>query len=56
MLFLNGEEDTVFPSPAGPGLAGFAPLGRHVSVPKAGHSVYFERAAEFNRIVEEFLA
>jgi pimeloyl-ACP methyl ester carboxylesterase len=24
-------------------------------VPKAGHSVYFERAAEFNRIVEEFL-
>jgi len=56
VLFLNGEEDSVFPSPAGPGLAGFAPKGRHVSVPKAGHSVYFERAAEFNRIVEEFLA
>jgi 3-oxoadipate enol-lactonase len=56
VLFLNGEEDTVFPSPAGPGLAGAAPKGRHVSVPKAGHSVYFERAAEFNRIVEEFIA
>ena len=56
VLFLNGEEDSVFPSPAGPGLAGFAPQGRHVSVPKAGHSVYFERAAEFNRIVEEFIA
>jgi len=55
VLFLNGEEDTVFPSPAGPGLAQCAPQGRHVSVPKAGHSVYFERAAEFNRIVEEFL-
>ena len=55
VLFLNGEEDTVFPSPAGPGLAQCAPKGRHVSVPKAGHSVYFERAAEFNRIVEEFL-
>ena len=55
VLFLNGEEDSVFPSPAGPGLAAFAPKGRHISVPKAGHSVYFERAAEFNRIVEEFL-
>jgi len=56
VLFLNGEEDCVFPSPAGPGLAKAAPQGRHVSVPKAGHSVYFERAAEFNRIVEEFLS
>jgi 3-oxoadipate enol-lactonase len=56
VLFLNGEEDSVFPSPAGPGLAGCAPQGRHVSVPKAGHSVYFERAAEFNRIVEEFIS
>jgi 3-oxoadipate enol-lactonase len=56
VLFLNGEEDSVFPSPAGPGLAGCAPKGRHVSVPQAGHSVYFERAAEFNRIVEEFIA
>jgi 3-oxoadipate enol-lactonase len=55
VLFLNGEEDSVFPSPAGPGLAQCAPQGRHVSVPKAGHSVYFERAAEFNQIVEDFL-
>jgi 3-oxoadipate enol-lactonase len=55
VLFLNGEEDTVYPSPAGPGMAKLAPNGKHVSVPKAGHSVYFERAAEFNRIVEEFL-
>jgi 3-oxoadipate enol-lactonase len=55
VLFLNGEEDTVYPSPAGPGMAKHAPKGRHVSVAKAGHSVYFERAAEFNRIVEEFL-
>lgn len=55
VLFVNGEEDCIFPSPAGPGLATFAPKGRHVGVPKAGHSVYFERAAEFNRIVEEFL-
>ena len=40
---------------SGPGMAKLAPKGRHVSVPKAGHSVYFERAAEFNSIVEEFL-
>jgi pimeloyl-ACP methyl ester carboxylesterase len=31
------------------------PKGRAVRIPNAGHSVYFERAAEFNRIVEEFL-
>jgi pimeloyl-ACP methyl ester carboxylesterase len=55
VLFVNGEEDSVFPSPAGPGMAKHAPKGRHVSVAKAGHSVYFERAAEFNRIVEDFL-
>jgi len=26
-----------------------------VQVPQAGHSVYFERAEEFNRILGEFL-
>jgi pimeloyl-ACP methyl ester carboxylesterase len=56
VLFLNGEEDCVFPSPAGPGLAALAPKGRALCVPQAGHSVYFERAAEFNRIVDEFLS
>ena len=56
VLFLNGDEDCVFPSPAGPGLAKAASRGRHVEVARAGHSVYFERAAEFNRIVEEFLS
>ena len=56
VLFLTGEEDCVFPTPAGPGLASFAPKGRAVTVPKAGHSVYFERAAEFNRLVDEFLS
>ncbi len=55
VLFLNGVEDCVFPSPAGPGLAALAPRGRAVCVPQAGHSVYFERQAEFNRIVDEFL-
>ena len=56
VLFLTGDEDCVFPSAAGPGLAALAPKGRAVCVPDAGHSVYFERAAEFNRIVSEFLS
>ncbi len=56
VLFLTGDEDCLFPSIAGPGLAAMAPNGRAVRVPKAGHSVYFERAAEFNRIVDEFLS
>ena len=56
VLFLTGDEDLVFPAAAGPGFAALAPKGRAVRVPRAGHSVYFERATEFNRIVEEFLA
>ena len=54
VLFLTGDEDCLFPSAAGPAFAALAPKGRAVRVPKAGHSVYFERPAEFNRIVEEF--
>ena len=54
VLFVTGDEDCVFPSAAGPALAALAPNGRAVRVPKAGHSVYFERPAEFNRIVDEF--
>jgi 3-oxoadipate enol-lactonase len=56
VLFLNGDEDCVFPPFAGAALAVLAPKGKAVRVPRAGHSVYFERAAEFNRIVDEFLS
>jgi pimeloyl-ACP methyl ester carboxylesterase len=31
------------------------PGARVAAVAKAGHSVYFERPAEFNRIVNDFL-
>jgi 3-oxoadipate enol-lactonase len=55
VLFLTGDEDCLFPAAAGAGFAALAPKGRAVRIPKSGHSVYFERAAEFNRIVEEFL-
>lgn len=56
VLFLTGDEDVVFPPAAGPALAPLARRGRAVRVPRAGHSVYFERAETFNRVVEEFLA
>jgi pimeloyl-ACP methyl ester carboxylesterase len=55
-LFLTGDEDCVFPAAAGAPLAKLAPKGKAVTVSRAGHSVYFERAAEFNRIVGEFLS
>jgi len=54
VLFVGGDEDCVFPSAAAPAFAALAPKGRSVRVPNAGHSVYFERPAEFNRIVDEF--
>ncbi len=56
VLFLTGEEDCLFPAPAGAAFAELAPRGRAVTIEKSGHSVYFERAAEFNRVVEEFIA
>lgn len=55
VLFHMGEEDIVYPAAAGPALAKYAPRGRAITVPKAGHSVYFERAAQFNRDVDDFL-
>jgi len=54
ILFITGDEDCVFPAAAGPELAKLAPKGRAVRVPAAGHSVYFERAAQFNQLVDEF--
>jgi 3-oxoadipate enol-lactonase len=55
VLFITGDEDWVFPPAAGPALAKLAPKGRAVRVPAAGHSVYFERAAQFNQLVESVL-
>lgn len=54
VLFLAGDEDHVYPCAAGPALAALAPKGRAARVPDTGHSVYFERPAEFNRMVDEF--
>lgn len=54
-LWITGEEDLVFPSFVAPALAARMPKGRHVSVPRAGHSAYFERASVFNEAVGAFL-
>lgn len=53
-LFVAGDEDCVFPSACIEAFAALAPKGHAQRVPNAGHSVYFERPAEFNRIVDEF--
>ncbi|MBK7124617.1 MAG: alpha/beta hydrolase [Dehalococcoidia bacterium] len=55
ILGMAGDEDIVIPPEAVRLLCVAVPNGRFVSVPRAGHSVYFERAAEFNRIVGGFL-
>jgi pimeloyl-ACP methyl ester carboxylesterase len=36
-------------------IAGKIPHSRFVKVPGAGHSVYFEHPAEFNRLLLDFL-
>ena len=55
-LWLTGAEDLVFPPFVADTLCSLMPNARVACVPKAGHSVYFERAAEFNRLVDEFLS
>jgi 3-oxoadipate enol-lactonase len=55
VLFITGDEDWVFPPAAGPAFARLAPKGSAVRVPAAGHSVYFERAAQFNELIGRIL-
>jgi pimeloyl-ACP methyl ester carboxylesterase len=56
VLCVTGAEDAVMPPAAVAALAAMVPGARLVRVPAAGHSVYWERAETFNRIVDEFLA
>jgi 3-oxoadipate enol-lactonase len=56
VLCLAGEEDTTAWPAAQEAFARLCPKGRYAVVPAAAHSVYFERAETFNRIVTEFLA
>lgn len=54
-LYLIGDEDIVWPPAALELAAAATPGARSVRVARAGHSVYFERPEEFNRIVDGFL-
>ena len=56
VLFVTGAEDVVMPPPLLEALAAQTPGAKLEIVPEAGHSVYFERANRFNRVVDEFLA
>jgi 3-oxoadipate enol-lactonase len=55
-LWLTGAEDIVYPPFLSDILGRLMPKAEVVRVPDAGHSVYFERPAEFNRIVDGFLS
>ncbi len=55
-LWLTGEEDIVYPPFLSDILAKLMPNARVAQVKRAGHSVYFERAAEFNKAIDAFLS
>ncbi len=55
-LFILGEEDFVIPPEVIEAAAKLVPGARLERVPAAGHSVYFERPARFNEMVEAFLS
>ena len=55
ILLIPGDEDIVMPPFAADAIAAVVPCARVAHIANAGHSAYFERAAVFNRLVEEFL-
>jgi pimeloyl-ACP methyl ester carboxylesterase len=54
-LLLTGDEDVVFPSPVAEKLARYLPNARLHCFRKTGHSAFFERAAEYNAVLAQFL-
>ncbi len=56
VLFLIGEKDAVIPPDVTAAAAGLIPGARVQRVADTGHSIYFERADTFNRLIERFLA
>lgn len=55
-LLLAGAEDVVFPPFLASAIAARLPCARAHVIPDTGHSPYFEQAATFNRLVEDFLS
>lgn len=53
-LFINGGEDTTYPWFLSEALASMMPNANFELVREAGHSVYFQRAAIFNQLVDVF--
>jgi 3-oxoadipate enol-lactonase len=56
ILLIANEEDVVMPPFASAAIARVVPGASAAMIGKAGHSAYFERPAEFNALVEGFLA
>jgi 3-oxoadipate enol-lactonase len=54
-LFVIGDEDPLAPEPAIKLLCSWMPDARMTVIEGAGHSSYFERPSEFNRLVRAFL-
>ena len=54
-LLLVGEEDALTPPQAMESIAAQIPQAHFVKISGSGHSIYFERPDEFNRIVSGFL-
>lgn len=55
-LMIVGDEDTTYPPFLSDGMAALMPNARVEHVPNAGHSVYFQHAELFNRLIDEFFA
>jgi 3-oxoadipate enol-lactonase len=55
-LLIAGGEDVVFPPFLASAIAAKLPCADAHVIPDAGHSPYFEQAANFNRLVDEFLS
>src|SRR5260370_246053 len=55
-LLIAGSEDVVFPPFLASAIAATLPCGEAQMILGAGHSPYFEQAATFNGLVEEFVA
>jgi 3-oxoadipate enol-lactonase len=55
-LLIVGEHDVIAPPALMKVFQGYIPHARLAEVAGAGHSVYFEKPAEFNRAVLDFLA
>ena len=55
VLYLVGDEDVIFPPRMIRTAHELTPGSRFVTIHKAGHSAYFERADAFNQVLLDYL-